>query len=204
MLEQCSQSLLASLTDRTRDGVEGPAPGCVQLGSPAPMALPHWFQHNPSVCLNFGAFGDWTLSRFMKRCWAGAGVTLLLGNQGPEQHASRNLLFHWNMLLGCPSGLVSSGSIPCWHCPHEHPQCCSGGVVGSTPTLLSGGSTTERGPGHHRCLLLCGGGPVDVPAAARLPLLEMGSPGGGNGEWLVLGVWGINEPSVRKNHIAWP
>lgn len=76
--------LLASPTDRTRDGVEGPAPGCVHLGSPAPMALPHWFQHNPSVCLNFGAFGDWTLSRFMKRCWAGAGVTLLLGNQGPE------------------------------------------------------------------------------------------------------------------------
>lgn len=30
------------------------------------------------------------------------------------------------------------------------------------------------------------------------------APGGGNGERLVLGVWGINEPSVRKNHIAWP
>lgn len=75
----------------------------------------------------------------------------------------------------------------------------AGDVVGSTPTLLSGGSTTERGPGHHRCLLLCGGGPVDVPAAARLPLLETGSskratlhrPGGR--KWGAAGVGGLGD-----------
>lgn len=73
MLKQCSQSLLASATNRTRDGVEGPAPGCMQPGSPAPMALSHWFQHNPSVSLNFGAFPCLGTGRWVGLC-QGAGL----------------------------------------------------------------------------------------------------------------------------------